>query len=95
LTAVELAEIGPADSDADTKKKIVKVVKKVAEELGNTPAVCRGSYIHPVVLDAYANGITLNEFQANKKRRIKRVQRGLEPEEAALLKLFQNGNGSS
>jgi DNA topoisomerase IB len=39
-----------------TKKATVTVVKRVAEQLGNTPAVCRKSYIHPRVLASYLDG---------------------------------------
>ena len=92
MAAVELAEIGKGESEAETKKNIVAVVKKVAEELGNTPAVCRASYIHPAVLDAYEAGVTIAEFAPRRSRKIKKVQSGLEPEEAALLKLFKNGS---
>lgn len=95
LTAIELAETGPAESRQAAEKNIVEVVKRVAAELGNTPAVCRGSYIHPAVLDSYRKGITLTEFQPRQERMIKRSQQGLEPEEAALIRLFENGNGSA
>ncbi|MGC3970293.1 MAG: hypothetical protein QM775_24070 [Pirellulales bacterium] len=37
-------------------KQIVETVRSVAERLGNTPAVCRKSYIHPAVFEAYASG---------------------------------------
>jgi len=89
MAAVELAEIGKGESEAEVKKNVVRVVKKVAEELGNTPAVCRSSYIHPAVLESYASGVTIDEFRPIKSRTIKRRQSGLEPEEAALLKLFK------
>lgn len=91
LAALELADIGPGETEADIKKNIVRAVKRVAEELGNTPAVCRSSYIHPAVLDAYAKGVTLEEFSPKGKRAIKRLSNGLEPEEAALIKLFAAG----
>ncbi len=90
LAANALAEIGKAETDAEMKKKVVNAVKSVAEELGNTPAVCRSSYIHPAVLDAYADGTTIEEFTPRKKRRIKRKQAGLESDEEALLKLLKN-----
>jgi DNA topoisomerase-1 len=35
---------------------VATVVKRVAEHLGNTPAVCRKSYIHPRVLSSYLDG---------------------------------------
>ncbi|TGN36905.1 DNA topoisomerase IB, partial [Klebsiella oxytoca] len=60
LTAVELAEIGKPEDEKHLKKNLCAAVKKVAEQLGNTPTVCRGSYIHPKVIKAYENGVTLD-----------------------------------
>lgn len=89
LAAVELAQLGKAADEQQLKKNIVKAVKKVAEQLGNTPSVCRSSYIHPAVLKSYEAGITLDEFQPAGKRYIHRVEIDYEPEEKALLKFFQ------
>ena len=74
------------------KKNVLKAVKTVAGHLGNTPTVCRASYIHPAVIKSYENGITIEEFTPKKKRKIKRIKAEYEPEELALIKLFQNGN---
>jgi len=92
LAAVALAEIGKAEEPRQLKSNIVKAVKTVAEELGNTPTVCRASYIHPTVFSLYESGITLDEFRPKKKRRIRRVESDYEPEEKALLRLL-NHNG--
>ena len=89
LAALELAEIGKAEDEKTLKKNVVQAVKKVAEHLGNTPTVCRSSYIHPTILKSYEAGITLEEFIPRKKRRIKRIQDELEAEEKALMKLFR------
>jgi DNA topoisomerase I len=51
-----LYELGPASSEAEARKKIAEAIKRVAEELGNTPAVCRTYYVHPDVLAAYEDG---------------------------------------
>jgi DNA topoisomerase I len=88
MAATELAEIGRADDEKLLKKNILAAVKKVAEQLGNTPTVCRSSYIHPTVLKSYESGITLEEFRSNKRRQIKRIE-DFEPEETALMKLFK------
>ncbi len=88
LAAASLAEIGTGETTTEIKENIVNVVKDVAEQLGNTPAVCRSSYIHPVVLNAYSSGITINDFRPRKKRRIRRTAAELDPEEKALIKLF-------
>lgn len=90
LAAVELADLGTAEEEREMKKNIVGIVKKVAEKLGNTPAVCRSSYIHPAVLKAYEKGITLDEFRAKGSRHIRRIEADYEPEEKALLRLFKN-----
>ncbi|MDQ3130642.1 MAG: DNA topoisomerase IB [Acidobacteriota bacterium] len=92
LAALELAEIGKAEDEKTLKKNVVQAVKKVAEQLGNTPTVCRSSYIHPTILKSYEAGITLEEFIPRKKRQIKRIQNELEAEEKALMKLFQAKN---
>ena len=59
LAAQALREFEQFDSDAKRKKAIVDAVKKVATHLGNTPAICRRSYIHPAVLDGYMDGTLL------------------------------------
>ena len=38
------------------KRSVSKAIKSVADDLGNTPAVCRKAYVHPVVLNAYLEG---------------------------------------
>ncbi|MGI8468152.1 MAG: DNA topoisomerase IB [Pyrinomonadaceae bacterium] len=90
LAAVELAEIGAAKEEKQLQKNICKAVKRVAEKLGNTPTVCRASYIHPAVLKSYESRITLDEFSPRKFRRAKRIENDYELEEKALMKLFQN-----
>jgi DNA topoisomerase-1 len=56
LAARALSEIGPATLVRDTKKNILAAIDRVAERLGNTRAVCRQYYIHPVILEAYERG---------------------------------------
>ncbi len=90
LAASEFAELGVAKNKSEIKKNIVQVVKRVAEELGNTPAVCRSSYIHPIVLSAYEAGMTIGDFRPRASRRITRKAVDLEPEEVALIKLLES-----
>jgi DNA topoisomerase-1 len=51
-----LAEAGPPSSATEAKRTIAAAVRQVAGRLGNTPTVCRASYIHPRVLELYAEG---------------------------------------
>ena len=42
--------------DAARRSTLAHAIKQVADVLGNTPAVCRGSYIHPRVLEGWLDG---------------------------------------
>ncbi len=98
MAALALAEIGASEDEKQAKSNVARAVKRVAEHLGNTPTVCRTSYIHPTVLDAYLKGRTLEEFRPRKLRRVTRRQPEYDVEELALLKLFRarkNGNGAA
>jgi DNA topoisomerase-1 len=59
LAAVELAGEEPPKSEAAAKRAIARAVGRVSEGLGNTPAVCRASYIDPRVIDRYRDGTTI------------------------------------
>ncbi len=90
LAAAELANADIPETETERKRRIVSIVKRVAEELGNTPAVCRESYIHPTVLEAYAAGSTIEEFRPRGKRRISRKAADHDPEEQALIRLLRS-----
>jgi DNA topoisomerase-1 len=51
-----LSGLEPGDSEAAIRRNVLEAVRVSAGRLGNTPAVARASYVHPAVLDAYANG---------------------------------------
>jgi DNA topoisomerase IB len=60
LAAIGLAVAYPtAKSKTARKRSISWAVKEVAERLGNTPAVCRASYIDPRVIDRFSGGMTI------------------------------------
>ncbi len=56
LAAKSIAEFRKKDDKKQRKKNVTKMVKEVSIKLGNTPAVCRGSYIHPRFLNDYLRG---------------------------------------
>ena len=56
LAARALCMASAAPDHRPTKQSIVTCVKAVAGLLGNTPAVCRASYIHPLIFEAYEAG---------------------------------------
>ncbi|MEO8290692.1 MAG: DNA topoisomerase IB [Gaiellaceae bacterium] len=60
LAAVALAVSGQAARTKTARARAVsRAVKEVAHYLGNTPAVCRASYIDPRVFDRYRDGVTI------------------------------------
>jgi DNA topoisomerase IB len=59
LAAVGLAVSGHAETDSARKRAVARAVAEVAGYLGNTPAVARGSYIDPRVIDRYQHGTTI------------------------------------
>jgi DNA topoisomerase I len=59
LAAVALAGEERPASEAAAKRAISRAVAQVSEALGNTPAVCRASYIDPRVLDRFRDGTTI------------------------------------
>lgn len=65
------------EPESDAKRHVVEMVKNVAKQLGNTPAVCRKCYIHPAVLDGFLLG-TLAELPKP------RARKGLRAEEVGL-----------
>jgi DNA topoisomerase IB len=60
LAAVAVAVAGEvAGTPTGRKRAITRAVNEVAHYLGNTPAVCRASYIDPRVFDAYNGGLII------------------------------------
>ena len=60
LAAAALAADEPATrTSAGRKRAVSRAVKTVAAYLGNTPAVCRASYVDPRVIDRYQAGVTI------------------------------------
>jgi DNA topoisomerase-1 len=90
LAAIGLAEHGPEESEAKAKKAVTAVCRAVADQLGNTPAVCRASYISPPVVDQYLDGRTIDDFRKRHLRVVGARDVELQPEETALLSLLRS-----
>jgi len=88
LCSIALAMQEQGASKAERKRRIRKAVVATAEQLGNTPAVCRSSYICPRLIDEYMLGRPFETLR--KTRRGNPVGRArLSVEERALLKFLR------
>jgi DNA topoisomerase-1 len=87
--ALSLAEHGPPASAAEERRVLASVMRRVGDELGNTPAVARASYVSPAVVEQWRDGRTLEDFHARRRRVSARDPRLL-AEEAALLSLLRS-----
>jgi DNA topoisomerase-1 len=76
-------------SQAQIKKNLNQAIEAVAARLGNTPAICRKSYIHPAVIDAYLSGVNLEAAKKKPQSRELAASGKLRADEAAVLQLLQ------
>jgi len=94
LAAIAFAERAERDgfpeTATDEKRSVSAVMRRVAQQLGNTPAVCRASYVSPAVVGQYLDGRTLEDFRPRHLRVVGAREPGLDPEEQALLSLLRS-----
>lgn len=84
--AQELDKLETPASKTAANRAIVGAIDSVAGALGNTRAVCRGSYIHPAVIESFLDGVTLSDVA------ISRVPSGLHDAEARLVALLRRAS---
>ncbi|HVX10690.1 MAG TPA: hypothetical protein VHC22_05880 [Pirellulales bacterium] len=82
---------GLADFDSETaaKRNINRAVEVVAEQLGNTKAVCRKCYIHPAVIESYLERTFVDALARKATRRLRGTASRLSVDEAAVLALLE------
>ncbi len=88
LCSIALNREGQGATRTERKRKVKKAIEATAKQLGNTPAVCRSSYICPRLLDEYMDGRSLESLRKS-RRRSPVVKAGLSIEERALLKFLR------
>src|SRR5919206_459304 len=89
--AIAFAELGdPPDTAMGQKRAGASVLRRVAERLGNTPAVTRASYVNPAVVEQYLDGRTIDDFRPRHLRVVGARDIGLDLEEQALVSLLRS-----
>jgi DNA topoisomerase I len=61
-----LSRITPAASERGRKRQVLDAIRAAADQLSNTPAICRKSYVHDTIVTAFEDGI-LERFAATMK----------------------------
>jgi DNA topoisomerase I len=89
LAAWALEGLEAFDTTAAAKRNVTQAIERVAARLGNTPAICRKSYVHPEVVSAYLDGHLLESLKAEVEAELREELAGLEPEEVAVLAFLQ------
>ena len=88
--AERAAREGFPETPTDEKRSVAAVMRGVAQHLGNTPAVCRASYVSPAVVDQYLDGRTIEDFRPRHLRIVTARDIGLDQEEQATLSLLRS-----
>ncbi|WP_251840242.1 DNA topoisomerase IB [Oceanitalea stevensii] len=86
MAAVHLARAEDVSTSRKRQAAVREAVKRVAEDLGNTPAVSRASYIDPQVIDSFERGNTIPPDAAAPGEI--EVRTGLAPAEQAVIGLL-------
>jgi len=89
LASLALSEFESFDTQAAAKRNVTRAIEQVANNLGNTIAVCRKSYIHPAILDSYLDGSLLEFLKGQVEATLREELEGLSGEEAAVLAFLQ------
>lgn len=85
LAGTILRKIGDYRNKKELKHNLTTAVCSVAKSLGNTPKVCRGYYVHPVIVKSYEKRILVSHFESCTKSKI----RGLNRDEYATTTLLK------
>lgn len=91
ICACALARMGtePLEQKTLRKRKIVAAIKETATILGNTPAVCRSSYICPEIIQSFERGRTINRYFNTQNELLRYRGRKLHPAEKSLLNFMR------
>lgn len=93
LAAFELRALGPGANEKEAKANVVQAIDRVAKRLGNTRAVCRKYYIHPVVLQSYLAGSVLPTPPTPSDQKRERPSGALRRDELVVLAFIQDQLG--
>jgi len=89
LAAMALNAQDPFEDKSQAKKNIKDAISAVAKILGNTPAICRKCYVHPIVLETYLEGGMIEGLKQKTEETLERKRPDLKSQEAAVMRFLQ------
>ncbi len=84
-----LQQVPEFESASEAKRNVVAAIESVAQTLGNTKAVCRKSYVHPALIDAYLDGSMMTIVPESARRNSTVRRDGLTSDETRLLAILK------
>ncbi len=96
ICACALARRGtdPTEKKTVRNRKVVEAIKETAEVLGNTPAVCRSSYVCPEIINSFESGKTISRYFNTPQELIRYRGRKLHAAEKSLLALMRRSTAA-
>jgi len=85
-----LSRLPAAEDDGTRRKHLKEAFDLVADALGNTPAICREFYVHPVLVDTHMEGCLAEFLESVETEKV----RGLRKAERRFLALLEQAEGS-
>jgi DNA topoisomerase-1 len=89
LAAIALSAVGQFETKTQAKANIKNAVSAVSKILGNTPAICRKCYVHPLVFETYLSGNAIEGLRKKTEDALENEDVDLRSTETAVLKFLQ------
>jgi DNA topoisomerase-1 len=89
LAAMALTAVGAFENKTQAQKNAKDAIHAVAKILGNTPAICRKCYVHPIVLEKYLGGESIEGLKRRAEETLAESLDDLSSSEAAVLTFLQ------
>ena len=89
MAAIALNEVGAFENKTQAKRNVRDAIHAVSKMLGNTPAICRKCYVHPIVLENYLSGAAIEGLKKRAEETLAESLEDLSSSEAAVLTFLQ------
>jgi DNA topoisomerase-1 len=89
MAAIALNGVGAFENKTQAKRNVRDAIHAVAKVLGNTPAICRKCYVHPIVLEIYLSGAAIEGLKKRAEETLVESLDDLSSAEAAVLAFLQ------